>query len=72
MKFIFTSLFFILIALSGFAQNQPVVRCYTNESMQDFRRKNPGAETDAQFESWLSQKISERAVVFHIVHNGES
>ncbi|MEO6254608.1 MAG: M43 family zinc metalloprotease [Ferruginibacter sp.] len=53
--------------------------------MLDFRRQNPKAETDEQFENWLKVKIQERKrsnlsqsnvytipVIFHIVHNGEA
>lgn len=59
-------------------------RCNTFESQLDFQKKNPGAQTDAQFESWLSKKIKETPpgqrllssytipVIFHIVHNGEA
>jgi len=73
--------FGILASMSLYAQ---IKRCNTYESMQDYRAKNRGAETDDQFESWLKQKISARElqggrttanytipVVFHIVHNGE-
>lgn len=57
-------------------------RCATFEVLQNFKRANPGAETDAQFEAWLSQKQSAATmrtqatvtlpVVFHIVHSGEA
>jgi zinc-dependent metalloproteinase lipoprotein len=63
-----------------------IVKCYTVENLAKERSKNPGAETDAQFETWLNRAISERKmflqgariqaeytipVVFHIIHNGE-
>lgn len=73
-------MFFTLIA-SG--QQEKKIKCYTTESLQDFRAKHPNAQTDAQFEAWLRQKIEQRAgqrihayylipVIFHIVHNGET
>ncbi len=63
-----------------------IQRCHTFESSQDFRLKNPNAETDAQFESWLTKKLTVKSlttartlattytipVIFHIVHNGEA
>jgi len=61
------------------------LRCYTVERINELREIHPKAETDAQFESWMNQKIKERKqfaqrpatvnytipVVFHIIHNGE-
>jgi Pregnancy-associated plasma protein-A/CARDB len=82
-----------LFILCGFslltAQTQEIqptkIRCATYESMQDFRRRHPAAETDQQFEAWLNSKIQERTrsgrtesvaytipIIFHIVHNGEN
>lgn len=61
-----------------------IVRCNTFESMKSFRKKHPGAETEKQFERWISNKIEERStqqrvavaytipIIFHIVHNGEA
>jgi hypothetical protein len=61
-----------------------IKRCQTFESQQDFKSKNPDAETDAQFEGWLSKKMGETSpgqrllssytipVIFHVVHNGEA
>ncbi|HEY0041312.1 MAG TPA: M43 family zinc metalloprotease, partial [Flavisolibacter sp.] len=71
------------LALFSFAVKAQYTRCNTYESLQDYRAKNPRAETDAQFESWLNQKIAARQgqrtnayytipVIFHIVHNGEA
>src|SRR5882757_7606173 len=61
------------------------IRCRTFESMQEFRASHPGAETDAQFEGWLSQKTLQRLqsgqrteayyvipIIFHIVYDGEA
>lgn len=81
--------FLIAIAYAGVVYTQqparPGVRCATYESMEDFRRRNPNAATDEQFESWLRAKMEERRasgrtesvsytipIVFHIVHNGEN
>ena len=59
------------------------IRCYTVEVINEFRKKHPNAETDAQFELSLSKKMQERKtlrtmlanytipVIFHIIHNGE-
>lgn len=59
------------------------IRCYTVEVINEFRKKHPNAETDAQFELILSKKMQERKtqrpmlanytipVIFHIIHNGE-
>lgn len=61
-----------------------VIKCYTVEIINEFRRVHPNAETDAQFESWLNKKIqlrkSERPlagnyiipIVFHIISNGDA
>lgn len=73
-----------LFAQSQTPQQLTFKRCATYESMQEFRRLNPGAETDEQFEAWLAQKTLERRttsrenaafvipIIFHIVHNGEA
>lgn len=62
-----------------------VIRCFTVEQVNEYRKKHPNAETDAQFEAWLSQEAKNRKasalrpsanytipVIFHIVHNGEA
>jgi zinc-dependent metalloproteinase lipoprotein len=36
------------------------VRCFTVEAIADQRKENPSLETDAQFESWMSQSIAQR------------
>ena len=77
------TLLFCFLLLFSYSVNAQRVRCNTFESLQDFRAKNPRAETDAQFEYWLNQKIAARQgqrtnayytipVVFHVVHNGEA
>ena len=68
-----------------FVPAQTIKRCATFESMKEFRALHPDAETDAQFEAWLSQKIHERQqsgqrvetyfvvpIIFHIVYDGEA
>ncbi len=65
-------------------QAEQVKRCGTTEVLENFLKANPGAETPAQFEAWLSAKIAERKanpllrqitpnvtlpVVFHIIHS---
>ncbi len=64
--------------------NRNVIRCYTVEVMEEYRRKHPGAETNAEFEKWLGRKKQERRaqrelietytvpVVFHIISKGEA
>ena len=67
------------------AQNtKKIVRCYTVEVMNEFRKTHPNAETDAQFESVMSKKIQERKalrpmlanytipIIFHIINRGEA
>ncbi len=61
-----------------------IIKCYTVEATNEFRKKHPGTETDAQFETWLNAKIKERKaqrgqasnftipVVFHIINKGET
>ena len=63
---------------------ETIIRCYTTETINDLRKKNPGTETDAQFEAWLKKKTDERKtehlqvkpyivpLIFHIVYNGEA
>lgn len=73
--------------LTSLPLQENVVKCYTVENLAGERAGKPGAETDAQFEAWLNQAISERKrlnqgsrvmadytipVVFHIIHNGEA
>jgi len=70
---------------SFFVTAQTIKRCATDESMKEYRALHPGAETDAQFEAWLSEKIRERQqlgqrvetyfvvpIIFHIVYDGEA
>lgn len=64
--------------------NKKIVRCYTAELINEFRKKHPNAETDAQFESWLGKKNQERKamraqvinytipIIFHIISKGEA
>ena len=75
-------------AVSLFAQikkiGQPVIRCYTVETINDLRKKAKQSETDAHFEAWLKRKTAERKserleiksytipIIFHIVNNGEA
>jgi len=60
-------------------------RCATYEVIEGMRSLNPGMQTDAQFETWLQQKITEARsmsqrpfatvtlpVIFHIVHDNEA
>lgn len=63
-------------------------KCATAEWLKKYISQNPNAVTDAQFETWLSQKIAERRaagitgrtvtpnvvlpVVFHIIHDNEA
>lgn len=81
-----TALFVLLLAV--LAAPQPVrgqqKKCLTFESLQDYRQKNPGAATDAEFETSLKAAIVANAkngtllstytipVIFHILHKGEA
>src|SRR5690606_38401085 len=59
------------------------IRCATTEVEQMRRAVNPNIETEAQFESWIEQKIKELPasstlkasrnipVVVHVIHNGD-
>ncbi|MDB5206282.1 MAG: hypothetical protein JWR72_1357 [Flavisolibacter sp.] len=57
-------------------------RCATFEVLENFRKLNPKAETDQQFETWLTQKKNARTmrtqsvatlpVIFHIIHSNEA
>ena len=86
-----TTAFLFLLGFNATAQfsTQPlkdrVVRCYTVEQMEAYRKSHPTAETDAQFEAWLGKETKNRKesaqrpsanytipVVFHIIHNGEA
>ena len=61
-----------------------VVRCYTVEVINEFRKTHPHAETDAQFETWMNKKIQARKaqraqlvnytipIIFHIINSGEA
>jgi hypothetical protein len=61
-----------------------IVRCYTTEVINEFRKKHPNAETDAQFEGWLNKKIQDRKaqraqvnnytipIIFHIISKGNA
>ena len=60
-----------------------IVKCYTVEVINEYRKTHPNAETDAHFEDWLGKKIRERKaqrvqsanyvipIVFHIISKGE-
>lgn len=83
MRYLFTLLLLISIASYGQQLPRQIVRCYTHESIQDYRRTHPNAQTDEQFEAWMTQKTNERLatgrvsvaytipVIFHVIHNGE-
>jgi len=61
-----------------------VIKCATVENMEKMRSLFPGMETEAEFETWLQDKIAEEArngypnsrvvvtipVVVHLIHNG--
>ena len=61
-----------------------VIKCYTVEIVNEFKRLHPNAETDAQFESWLNKKIQLRKterplagnyiipIIFHIISDGDA
>ena len=61
-----------------------IIKCYTVEIINEFRRLHPTAETDAHFESWLNKKIllkkTERPlgtnyvipIIFHVISDGDS
>ena len=77
------TLLFTFLLLAACIANAQVKKCDTHESMQDYRRKHPNAQTDAQFETWINQKIAARQgqrtaayytipVVFHVIHDGEA
>ena len=92
--FFFLSLTVIFFSLSKntVAQKLPfpisnpsnVIKCYTVEMVNEFRRFHPNAETDAHFESWLNKKIQlkklERPlginyiipIIFHIISDGDA
>ena len=77
---------FLLHFLWVKAQEKPVVKkCATYESMQEFIKRNPNAETEKQFEDWMKTKIAQKKesntpqsnsytipIIFHIVHDGEA
>jgi len=75
------------------AQTQPnpllnndikIIRCYTVEVINNYRKIHPNAETDVQFENWLGKKIQARKaqrvissnyiipIIFHVISNGEA
>jgi hypothetical protein len=82
--------FFLAYSQKSIAQKLPlpatknIVRCYTVEVLNEFRKTHPNAETDAHFESWMNKKIQDRKaqrpllanytipVIFHIIYNGEA
>ena len=86
------TVFFLLITGEKIAAQQirlsaiekKPIRCYTTEVISEYRKKHPGAETDAQFESWMSKKTQERKaqraqlsnytipIIFHIISKGEA
>lgn len=61
-----------------------IVKCYTVEVLNEFRKTHPNAETDVQFENWIQPKIQARKaqralagnyvipIVFHILSKGEA
>lgn len=62
-----------------------IQRCATFESMQNFAKRNPNAETEKQFEDWMKAKIKQNKqtnvlqsnsyiipVIFHVIHDNES
>jgi zinc-dependent metalloproteinase lipoprotein len=74
-----------IVPLISFSQDLEIRKkrhCATYEVLQNFRKLHPEAETDQQFENWLSKKKAARTfttlssttlpVIFHIVHNGET
>ena len=96
MKKIYTLTAFALLSVVGIVNAQQlltepaikkdrtIVRCYTYEAIQHARALNPSAETDAQFEAWMSGQIAKRKaaktalvnytlpIVFHIINAGEA
>jgi hypothetical protein len=72
-----TAVFFLLVMGEKiFAQQiqlptatKKVLRCYTTEVINEYRKKHPNAETDAQFETWLSKKKQERKAQRGLVTN---
>ena len=72
-----TAIFFLMVMGEKiFAQQlqlppatKKVVRCYTTEVVNEYRKKHPNAETDAQFETWLSKKKQERKAQRGLVTN---
>jgi hypothetical protein len=87
MKHLYALFLLTLICINVTAQISPVaqvIRCHTAESMKDYRKKHPMAESDQQFEQWMNAKIRERQssqrvavaytipIIFHIIHNGEA
>lgn len=76
-------LFSCLLFTSAWAQ-EPIIRCFTVENEQQMREMGQKIETDAQFELWMAQKLSEYQenvrpelevymipVVFHILWRTE-
>jgi len=85
----------VLLPLWAFAQEQAVpfgagpngvIRCYTVENMEQMRAQYPEMSTDAEFETWLQDKMVEAErngtansrmvltipVIVHVIHNGEN
>jgi hypothetical protein len=87
-----TVVFFLLIWCKEIAAQtlqlpgteKKIVRCYTTEIISEFRKKHPQAETDAQFETWLSKKNQDRKaqraqvinytipIIFHVISKGNA
>lgn len=65
-------------------KDNTIIRCYTTQAMLEDRALRPGAETDTQFESWMSAQIAKRKsaktttvnytlpIIFHIISAGEA
>ena len=78
----------LLLVFSNSAIYSQVIRCGTVEFEAERRQQLQGMQTDEEFETWLSEKITEKRaleaqgliingvyqipVVVHVVHNGEA
>lgn len=62
-----------------------VIKCYTAEMVENFRKAHPNAESEVHFENWLQKKIIEKKalrvtgaepiiipIIFHIISKGEA
>jgi zinc-dependent metalloproteinase lipoprotein len=81
---------FMLLAIQGTTQNNiqnptAVTKCYTVEEMKELRKRNPGIESDQQFEAWIKPLTERRKagaslrtapihytlpIVFHVIYWG--